>query len=74
MDNYANVLTSVRAMTDTSRYGLSYSRISLSTVGVVPRMYQLIQDMPDVSLAISLHAPNQVGCACALALPGCTDN
>ena len=50
-------------MTDTGRFGLSYNRISISTVGIVPRMHQLIQDMPDVSLAISLHAPTQV-CVC----------
>lgn len=41
------------------RFGLSPSRISVSTVGVVPRIRQLMEDLPQVSLALSLHAPNQ---------------
>ncbi|CAN0529133.1 unnamed protein product, partial [Ectocarpus sp. 8 AP-2014] len=33
--------------------------ITLSTVGVVPRMKQLTIDAPETQLALSLHAPNQ---------------
>lgn len=59
LDNYDAVLSAVRAMTDTARFGLSPSRISVSTVGVVPRMLSMARDMPDVGLALSLHAPTQ---------------
>ncbi len=53
------MVTAVKAMTDTSRFGLSPSRISVSTVGIVPRMLQMVKDMPEVGLALSLHAPTQ---------------
>ena len=59
LDNYNAVLGAVRAMVDTGRFGLSPQRISVSTVGVVPRMHQLRKDLPDIGLALSLHAPNQ---------------
>jgi hypothetical protein len=55
----AFVLICNRAMTDVQRFSLSPSRISLSTVGVVPRLRTLAQDAPGVSLALSLHAPTQ---------------
>ncbi|KAJ3187486.1 sorting nexin [Gaertneriomyces sp. JEL0708] len=59
LDNYPAVLSAVRAMVDTARFGLSPSRISISTVGVVPRIHSLIKDAPNVGLALSLHAPTQ---------------
>lgn len=46
-------------MTDVRVFNLSSNRISLSTVGVVPRIKQLQRDAPNVSLALSLHAPTQ---------------
>ena len=46
-------------MTDGSRFGLAPSRITLSTVGVIPNMLQLTRDMPSIQLALSLHAPTQ---------------
>ncbi|KAJ3087192.1 sorting nexin [Quaeritorhiza haematococci] len=59
LDNYSAVLAAIRGMVDTGRFGLSPSRISISTVGVIPRIHSLIQDAPDVGLALSLHAPTQ---------------
>ncbi|HAM77543.1 MAG TPA: 23S rRNA (adenine(2503)-C(2))-methyltransferase RlmN, partial [Alcanivorax sp.] len=38
-------------------YGISKRRITLSTSGVIPKIDQLSADL-DVSLAVSLHAPN----------------
>jgi len=38
-------------------YGLSKRRVTVSTAGVVPIMYQL-RAVTDVALAVSLHAPN----------------
>lgn len=40
-------------------FGLSKRHITVSTVGVIPRIRSMAQDMPGVSLALSLHAPNQ---------------
>jgi adenine C2-methylase RlmN of 23S rRNA A2503 and tRNA A37 len=33
--------------------------VTVSTVGVTPRILDLTRDLPEVSLALSLHAPNQ---------------
>ncbi|EDQ87591.1 uncharacterized protein MONBRDRAFT_33245 [Monosiga brevicollis MX1] len=59
LDNYDAVRFAVSAMTDVRRFSLGASKISVSTVGVVPRIHQMVEDMPDVGLALSLHAPNQ---------------
>ncbi len=55
--NYKPVVSSMELMLSDHAYGLSKRRVTLSTSGVVPKMYQLAEDI-DVALAISLHAPN----------------
>lgn len=55
--NFDNVLEAMRLMLDDNAYGLSKRRVTLSTAGVVPALDRL-GDLIDVSLAISLHAPN----------------
>ena len=55
--NYDNVVRAMRIMLDDFGYGLSKRRITLSTAGVVPAIRQLREDC-DVSLAVSLHAPD----------------
>src|SRR5699024_3612005 len=55
--NYDNVVNAMKVMKEDLGYGISKRRITLSTSGVVPKIEQLKQDI-DVSLAISLHAPN----------------
>lgn len=55
--NVDNVVRALRIMHDDFAYGLSRRRITVSSVGVVPGMVQLAAGCP-VSLAISLHAPN----------------
>jgi 23S rRNA (adenine2503-C2)-methyltransferase len=55
--NFDNVLPALRLMLDDFAYGLSKRRVTVSTAGVVPAMYQL-RDAIDVALAVSLHAPN----------------
>ncbi len=59
LDNYDTVLHAIRGMTDPARFCIAAQRISVSTVGVVPRMLQLSKDAPEIGLALSLHAPNQ---------------
>ena len=55
--NYDAVLDAMRLMLDDLGYGISKRRVTLSTSGVVPKIDQLSRDL-DVSLAVSLHAPN----------------
>lgn len=55
--NYEPVVASMSLMLDDNAFGLSKRRVTLSTSGIVPKMYDLAKDI-DVALAISLHAPN----------------
>jgi len=55
--NLPAVIPAMQIMLDDFAYGLSKRRVTLSTSGVVPALDQLTQTM-DVSLAVSLHAPN----------------
>jgi 23S rRNA (adenine2503-C2)-methyltransferase len=55
--NFDNVVDAMGLMLNDNAYGLSKRRVTLSTSGVVPMLDQLA-DVSDVSLAISLHAPN----------------
>jgi len=54
--NYSRVLPALRIMLDDFGFGLASRRVTVSTSGMVPYIYQLKQDI-DVSLAVSLHAP-----------------
>ena len=58
--NYAAVMGAVRRMTDPTPDGLGMSArgITVSTVGLVPRMKQLAGEGIPVTLALSLHAPD----------------
>ncbi len=55
--NFDNVLDAMQIMLDDNAYGLSKRRVTLSTSGVVPALDRLGKRI-DVSLAVSLHAPN----------------
>jgi adenine C2-methylase RlmN of 23S rRNA A2503 and tRNA A37 len=57
MDNYAAVVQSVHDIKEI--FGIAYGSITVSTVGMVPRIAQLAIDCPGVKLALSLHAPTQ---------------
>ncbi len=55
--NLDNVAAAMRIMINDNAYGLSRKRVTLSTAGVVPGIERL-SDECAVSLAVSLHAPN----------------
>lgn len=55
--NYDAVVSAMSLMLDDLAYGLGKRRVTLSTSGVIPAMDRL-KDALDVSLAVSLHAPN----------------
>ena len=57
LTNYKNVVHALEMMLDDNIYGLSRRKVTLSTSGLVPAIDKLRLDCP-VSLAISLHAPN----------------
>jgi 23S rRNA (adenine2503-C2)-methyltransferase len=60
MANYKAVIGAVRRMTDPAPDGLGMSArgITVSTVGLVPRINQLREEGIPVTLALSLHAPD----------------
>ena len=59
LDNYEHVKSSVEMMINNRLYAISPRHVTISTVGVLKNMYKLTNDMPYVSLALSLHGPNQ---------------
>ncbi len=60
MANYKAVIGAIRRLTDKAPDGLGMSArgITLSTVGLVPRIEQLTEEGIPVTLALSLHAPD----------------
>lgn len=57
--NYDPVVNAMALMLHQHAYGLSKRHVTLSTAGLVPQLKQLQKDSP-VSLAVSLHAPNDL--------------
>ncbi len=55
--NFDAVIPATELMMDDLAFGISKRRVTISTAGVVPAIYELAK-VSDVSLAISLHAPN----------------
>jgi 23S rRNA (adenine2503-C2)-methyltransferase len=55
--NFDNVVCAMQVMMDDNAYNLARKRVTLSTAGHVPGIHKLRDNCP-VSLAISLHAPN----------------
>ena len=55
--NFDNVVAAMSIMMDDLGYGISKRKVTLSTSGVVP-MIDKLGEVLDVSLALSLHAPN----------------
>ncbi len=55
--NFDNAVNAMEIMMHDLGYGISKRRVTLSTAGVVPEIDHL-GEVSDVSLAISLHAPN----------------
>jgi 23S rRNA (adenine2503-C2)-methyltransferase len=58
--NYRRVLAAVRRITDPHPDGLGLSQrsVTVSTVGLVPAIHRLAQEGLQVTLAVSLHAPD----------------
>lgn len=57
--NLEAVAKAIRLLVDPQGFGLSVRRITLSTVGIVPKIYELAKLEPRPKLAISLNATTQ---------------
>lgn len=57
LTNLDNVVRALNILQDDFAFGLSKRRVTISTSGVVPALDRL-GEVSDVSLAVSLHAPN----------------
>jgi 23S rRNA (adenine2503-C2)-methyltransferase len=55
--NFDAAVTATDLMMDDWAFGLSKRRVTISTAGVVPAIYELGK-VTDISLAVSLHAPD----------------
>ncbi len=58
LDNYDNVILFMRNANSENGLNISMRNITLSTCGVVPRIYDLMNENLQITLTISLHAPN----------------
>ena len=56
--NYEEVMRSISRLTDQKGLNFGARRITISTVGILPRIRQFTEAKSQVNLALSLHAPN----------------
>ncbi len=60
LDNYNNVMRMLSLITDEKGQNMSMRHISLSTCGIVPKIYELAENKLGLTLSVSLHAPNDL--------------
>ncbi|MBE6774730.1 MAG: 23S rRNA (adenine(2503)-C(2))-methyltransferase RlmN [Ruminococcaceae bacterium] len=58
LDNFDNVIKFLRMISDENGLNIGMRNISLSTCGVVSGIYKLMEEKLQLTLSISLHAPN----------------
>lgn len=58
LDNYDNVVKFFYNVNNENGLNISMRNITVSTCGIVPRIYDLMNEELPVTLTISLHAPN----------------
>ncbi|MBR5122866.1 MAG: 23S rRNA (adenine(2503)-C(2))-methyltransferase RlmN, partial [Anaerotignum sp.] len=58
LDNYDNVVKFLRLINDPKGQNMGQRHITLSTCGLVDKMYDLAEEDLQITLAVSLHAPN----------------
>ena len=58
LDNYDNLIRFIKLAGDERGINLSIRNITVSTCGIVPKMYELADEGLPITLAVSLHAPN----------------
>lgn len=58
MDNYDNVVRFIHMISDENGLNISQRNITVSTCGIVPGIEKFTKEKLQVTLALSLHAPN----------------
>lgn len=58
LDNFDNVMKFLELVSDERGLNIGMRHISLSTSGIVPRIYDLLDRRLQLTLSVSLHAPN----------------
>ena len=58
LDNYDNVMKFIRILNSKEGKNMSQRHITLSTCGLINKMYDLADEDLQITLAVSLHAPN----------------
>ncbi len=57
LDNYDNTMKFLNIIHHTKGHNLSYRNITLSTCGIVPKIYDLAKEDIPITLSVSLHSP-----------------
>ncbi len=57
LDNYDNLITFLHMLSDENGLNISQRNITVSSCGIVPRIYDLAEEGLAITFAISLHAP-----------------
>ena len=58
LDNYENLLRFIRILTEEGGLHISQRNLTVSTCGIVPKIRELAGEKLQMTLALSLHAPN----------------
>lgn len=58
LDNYENLLRFIHILTEEGGVHISQRNLTVSTCGLVPKIKDLAQEKLQMTLALSLHAPN----------------
>ncbi|MBQ7740626.1 MAG: 23S rRNA (adenine(2503)-C(2))-methyltransferase RlmN [Eubacterium sp.] len=58
LDNYENVINFLKTVNNENGLNISLRDITLSTCGIVPKIYELMKEELPITLTLSLHAPN----------------
>jgi len=57
--NYSRSIKACKILGDPEGVGIAQKKITISTSGIIPKIYQYTEEKNPYNLAISLHAPNQ---------------
>jgi len=60
LDNYENLCRFLEIVHDKDGLNIGMRNITVSTCGLIPKMREIAKDFPQINLAVSLHAPNDV--------------
>lgn len=59
-DNYNNIMDFIRIINDPAGIAIGARHITVSTSGIVPKIYDYASESIQTNLALSLHAPNNI--------------